>query len=264
MKNRKIMRCASALLVMALMTTCAISGTFAKYVTSTSGGDSARVAYWGFDQSARLELDLFDTQYSNTVYDTLNHMDKNVTTVKSQNGDNVVAPGTSKSTPVTFHYLDNEKKSITAPEVDYKFTVAVDTYGNTIDLDSNKSFKWTLQLDEGFGAFEYDTLAELVKAIEGLSGAASGTKTYKAGTLPDAFNTENGKTIKIGWKWDYTLVPAVIDEGYDAESDTYYDIYENLTDAQIANQNSQDTAMGIAETLNNVNIKITITAEQVD
>ena len=44
MKKNKMMRIASALLVAVILTTCAISGTFAKYVTSTPGSDSARVA----------------------------------------------------------------------------------------------------------------------------------------------------------------------------------------------------------------------------
>ena len=47
MKTNKIMRVASVLLVAVLLTTCAISGTFAKYVTTATSGDSARVAKWG-------------------------------------------------------------------------------------------------------------------------------------------------------------------------------------------------------------------------
>ena len=48
MKKNKMLRIASVMLVLALITTCVISGTFAKYVTSKTGGsDSARVAKWG-------------------------------------------------------------------------------------------------------------------------------------------------------------------------------------------------------------------------
>ena len=250
MKNNKIMRCASALLVVALLSTCAISGTFAKYVTSTTGGDNARVAYWGFDQPSTIELDLFDAEYDGTV--------------KSQNGDNVVAPGASKSTAVAFHYKDNTGKNITAPEVDYKFTVDVETYGSTIDLDSNKSFKWTLERYEGL-VEEYNTLDELVNAVERLSGAASGTTSYEAGTLPSEFNHNDDNSIKIGWKWDYNPIGELTgEEIYDTTSDTYIEVREELTTDQVANRNQNDTVMGLAETLDNVNIKITITAEQVD
>lgn len=47
MKKNKMMRIASILMVATLITTCAISGTFAKYVTKAEGADQARVAKWG-------------------------------------------------------------------------------------------------------------------------------------------------------------------------------------------------------------------------
>lgn len=47
MKKNKMMRIASILLVVTLLSTCVISGTFAKYVTKAEGKDHARVAKWG-------------------------------------------------------------------------------------------------------------------------------------------------------------------------------------------------------------------------
>ena len=47
MKKNRMMRIASVLLVAVLITACAISGTFAKYVTTDSGSDSAQVAKFG-------------------------------------------------------------------------------------------------------------------------------------------------------------------------------------------------------------------------
>lgn len=49
MKKNYSMRIASMLLVLVLLTTCVISGTFAKYATSGNGNDSARVAKWGVE-----------------------------------------------------------------------------------------------------------------------------------------------------------------------------------------------------------------------
>ena len=46
MRKNKMMRLASVLLVAVLMTTCAISGTFAKYTTTFTGTDTAKVATW--------------------------------------------------------------------------------------------------------------------------------------------------------------------------------------------------------------------------
>ena len=47
MKKNKFMRLASVMLMLCLITTCAISGTFAKYTTSGTATDTARVAKWG-------------------------------------------------------------------------------------------------------------------------------------------------------------------------------------------------------------------------
>ena len=52
MKKNKLMRAASILLVATLISTCAISGTFAKYVTTGSATNTARVAKWGVELSS--------------------------------------------------------------------------------------------------------------------------------------------------------------------------------------------------------------------
>lgn len=217
MKKNKIMRLASALLVLTLLTTCAISGTFAKYTTSTSGSDTARVAYWGFNQNASTTIDLFDTTYTN---------------VKSANDDNVIAPGTGKTSAFAFGYTNNTDKNITAPEVAYTLTVDAKADGSYTALDANDSFRWTLQKGEG-NATEYNTVADLINAIKALSGDSTGTKQYAAGELPAAF-TSADEAYTIGWKWAF--------DGNDAG----------------------DTTMGNAETLENVKLSITITATQVD
>jgi hypothetical protein len=66
MKKNKMMRLASLLLVCVLLTTSVISGTFAKYTTSYTANDTARVAKWGFDQ-ATLSFDLFAATYDDSV-----------------------------------------------------------------------------------------------------------------------------------------------------------------------------------------------------
>ena len=48
MKKNKIMILAVILLALTVLTTCTISGTFARYASTTSGEDSAEVAKWSF------------------------------------------------------------------------------------------------------------------------------------------------------------------------------------------------------------------------
>ena len=54
MRKNKMMRLASGLLVAVLLTTCTISGTFAKYVTSAKADSSARVAKFGVEVTAEV------------------------------------------------------------------------------------------------------------------------------------------------------------------------------------------------------------------
>ena len=44
MKKNVLMRIASGALVITMLTTCVISGTFAKYITDDAASDKARVA----------------------------------------------------------------------------------------------------------------------------------------------------------------------------------------------------------------------------
>ncbi len=97
MKN-KMMRIASILMVAVLLTVCAVSSTFAKYVTTANASDTARVAKWGIIITQEGD-GLFATQYA-ADDDTYN---KGEYTVISSNEDKVVAPGTTNAdSPLKF------------------------------------------------------------------------------------------------------------------------------------------------------------------
>ena len=238
MVKNKAMRACSVMLVLALITTCAISATFAKYVTSADGSDSARVAYWGFSGSTSQDLDLFKTTYA--ADDT---SDASITnSVVSATSDNLVAPGTKGSTTLSFKYTGyentqtQETTTVQAPEVAYKFTTGVEVMGidetsasTNVDVDSldaNPNFKWTLTTGKTATAdgttAEYQTLKALCTAIAGLSGATnvtdtydtdgkiSSSKNYTAGSLP-AFLGSAGtySQIVVGWEWTFYTSDAV-------------------------------------------------------
>ena len=94
MKKNVMMRLASVLLVAVMLTTCVISGTFAKYVTNGTATDSARVAKWGVTVVADGN-NTFGGIYKNVANgNTINtSYTFGTDTVKSEGG-NVVAPGT--------------------------------------------------------------------------------------------------------------------------------------------------------------------------
>ncbi len=94
MKTNKFMRIASFLLVAVVLTTCAISGTFAKYTSKVTGSDTARVALWKFNFGAD------DTQIGETVtFNLFDYTDNNNNVDVNGLADNakVIAPGTTGS-----------------------------------------------------------------------------------------------------------------------------------------------------------------------
>ncbi len=183
MKKNKMMRLASALLVLTLLTAFAIGGTFAKYTTGASTSDTARVAHWGFTANDTITFNLFDAT--------------NETGIKSSNGDTVIAPGTTGSAKIT---VVNDDEA-TAPEVAYEINVSTNGSPSDIDHKLDEALTWTLQIGTN-EAQQYDTWADLLAAIKKLSGDESGTKQYAAGTeVPDAF--KNGTEYTISWTWDF-------------------------------------------------------------
>ena len=253
MKN-KFMRIAAVMLMLCLVTTCAISGTFAKYTTEKSGSDTARVAYWGFNvANAELTIDdLFD-QYYDSATGTVISVDANGDGIK----DDVIAPGTTSSADFKFQYTNYKTDKITAPEVAYTFVVGVNGSTDTAATNAiltNPNIKWKLSVTGNtdyaaptgnIALGEWGTYAQLIANIEALDGNVTDNE-YAAGTLPTAFNETEVWTIS--WQWIFDT----------EDSNTSPDVDEEAVQDKI------DTDMGNAATLDEVKIAISITATQKD
>ena len=97
MKKNRAMRAAGGLLIATLLSTSAVSGTFAKYVSKGSAGDTARVAKWGVVITG--SGNLFSKNYLNGTTNTpTTSTTANAISVESSNTDMLVAPGTKSDT----------------------------------------------------------------------------------------------------------------------------------------------------------------------
>lgn len=167
MKN-KFARILSALLVLTMISTCAISGTFAKYTTGAEGEDAARVAKWGIVLT--MDGDLFADKYATD--DDEAEMEYSVV---SSNGDRLVAPGTSG-----------------------------DAFRATVKGTPEVATRYTLQIPAGWAdvklpAGEYTDYTMLTKNNEGEYGYNS-TFTLPADYSPikwDIAVTKGNRTIKL-------------------------------------------------------------------
>lgn len=113
MKKNNMMRLATLMMALMLITTCAVGGTFAKYTTQDSASDAARVAKWG------VELQVVGNLYGDSYKDTI--VKDNDSTIAIQTVDaktDAVAPGTLNENGFTFSLKGK-------PEVDGQVTTTM-------------------------------------------------------------------------------------------------------------------------------------------
>ena len=228
MKKNTMMRLASGLLVAVLLSTCAISGTFAKYVTTASGSDTARVAKFGVEVQAVSSI--FKTSYDG----------EDAITVLSSNTDNVIAPGTT-GTAVAFTIAG-------APEVDVNVAVTLGDYtrvtlpaGNypdyttaendTYDAPLYQPVVWTLKKDSA------DVAGCVKVGLNEIENYLKNTLSNNYDVEAGAFSTING-TYELTWNWAFDvndkadtvlgqIAGGVIDEpatGYEADESFEFSI----------------------------------------
>lgn len=95
-KKHWTLRAAGLLFALVLITSCFVGGTFAKYVTSKSASDSARVARFG------VVIEAHDNTAFKTTYDTVDAgTSVSFNSVATTTTDSLVAPGTGEDDAAT-------------------------------------------------------------------------------------------------------------------------------------------------------------------
>jgi hypothetical protein len=268
-KTNKTMRVAGGLLIATLLSTSIVSGTFAKYVTTGSASDSARVAKFGVVVTANGTL--FSTTYlSKSGGNIPGGSATTGLTVKSSDTKKVVAPGTQNDTGLTF--------SITGtPEVDVKVQITAtgtnDIWlgaGTYADMTTSSNATDTFAVSEAYYPIVYTlkkngsevksgTLSEINTALE------SETTTYAAGT--DLSSTTNGVgTYTLTWKWAFGSDSGIDD--VDRKDTLLGDLIAGTTITPDTNNAAPASAEGLTASANsynaNVDAEFTITVTQVD
>ena len=188
MKKNVMMRVASALLVAVLLSTCAISGTFAKYVTAKEATDTARVAKWG------VAIDVTNYSAFTNKYKTEDGSYTGEYSVESKAGDDVLAPGTEG----TFTGIAISG----TPEVAVRVT-----YEATLELVGWEVIGVTeycpIEIKVGTETFKVGVngVADVADLISKVEAAIEGkTADYDANTNLSAVNDD----VVVSWKWAFT------------------------------------------------------------
>lgn len=165
MKKNKMMRLAACLLVMVLLTTSMIAGTFAKYTSEAYGTNTARVAKWSFEVN---DADIATTdKFTFDLFKTINDTD-GTTEGDVKKADQIIAPGTSG-----FFELVLENTSEVTAKYGIVYTIT-NTAGIPLKYSVDGGKSWT------------DTLVNV---------DADDSKTK--------IDMGKSSTIKVQWKWDY-------------------------------------------------------------
>ena len=169
MKENKTTRLLTIALIIALIALILVASSYAKYLSSGTGSDSARVAKWSFKVGGTdvVATDTFTFDLFKTITDTDGKTAE--TDIVSANSDKVIAPGTSGSFDLV---LENKSEVSAKYGIEYTVTNTA-TIPVQFSVDGGKT--WT------------DSLTNVV---------ASDADTKLA--------ANNGsKTITVQWKWAY-------------------------------------------------------------
>lgn len=207
MKKNVMMRLASFLLVAVLISTSAISGTYAKYVTADNASDTARVAKFGV--VATVDGTLFAKNYVD-VDNGNTPTDSGKLTVESQTSAQVVAPGTKNAEGMTITLTGRPEVDVA---VEFKFEAKKE-----IKLNANTTFDnpTTGEVDDNYtvAADYYPVIFTLKDGNDNVlvtgNVAAIQTyltntlnKTYEAGTTLAKIVTNNTGIYTLTWEWAF-------------------------------------------------------------
>lgn len=248
MKKNKMMRLASFLLVAVLVSTSAISGTFAKYVTDGTATDSARVAKWGVKvaiDGANAFAEKYDdkAEVSGTKVVSIGAADADV-------DDSVLAPGTNGVLGTV--KVSGKPEVMVDVKVDVDFDIA-----NWVVPTDVKYFPVVIKVGTETVAYAIDAdvadieqaveeavikaiLADDVQIADGGENGRTATKRYDAN---NEFGSEDDVDVTVTWEWPF-------ETGADKP-------------AKDAN-NIKDTALGDAQTAATISYSCTVTVEQVN
>ena len=193
-KKNWTLRAAVLMLALVLITSCFVGGTFAKYVTSGSGTDSARVAKFGVTVTAN--GDVFAKEYDTNDQTVVGTIAKSVIST-----DKVVAPGTTSNGDFVAATITGTPE--VAVRVSYKLDAASLQLENWKDADDEFYCPLVFRVKNNNGntvisGMEFQT-AEAMKAAL-VNAVAAYTRDYAPGT---DLSGKAADTLAISWEWPF-------------------------------------------------------------
>jgi len=200
--KRSTLKIATLMLALTLITSCFVGGTFAKYITTAEGNDTARVAKFGVVLTAN--SDIFAPGYAKDGTGANTGV-----SVMADDTKDVVAPGTA-GTMTAFTIAG-------APEVDVMVTATLDKADVLSMVKLNAANDTYLDWTTAVADDKYDLADDYYPVVWTLkqdgatkaSGNLEAIETYLTGTLSKVYEVEantfdaiNG-TWTLDWTWAF-------------------------------------------------------------
>lgn len=235
MASRKnhTLKLAGILLALVLVTSCFVGGTFAKYVTTGTGSDSARVAKFGVTVTANGTM--FAKEYDTDTENVKGTIAKSVVSDKTDD-KNLVAPGTSGNM-VSMTLAGTPEVAV---NVRYTATVNLDKWVYKADENAAEEFYCpiTIKVDnESYCGLDYDNADLFKSAVENAINKSSAN--YKPNT-----NLKDAKAPSVSWAWTFVNAGE-----HKKEQDDVKDTY--LGD-QAAKDNAATIALEVVTTVTQI------------
>ena len=270
MEKNRMMRLASALLILTLLTTCMISGTFAKYTTQATGEDTARVAKWGV--TVNVISDLFADAYKDT---SVEYNGTTATVKASAENQNIVAPGTtgiglgvaSTGTPEVSYEMKIKLNDTTAKMPSLKYTPK-----DATDASIYEPVKFSVLNDTTLIKGDM-TLADLITLFDGTKAiykydVANGKYYVDSdgdGTIDTSSELNDCPNIQIKWEWAFEPGTDDIAKALNNELDTILgNTAAAASGADPINKYSGGGDNSISDINTDANLTWTVTATQID
>ena len=235
MASRKnhTLKLAGILLALVLVTSCFVGGTFAKYVTTGTGSDSARVAKFGVTVTANGTM--FAKEYDTNTENVKGTIAKSVVSDKTDD-KNLVAPGTSGNM-VSMTLAGTPEVAV---NVKYTATVTLDKWVYKADESETGEFYCPIKIkvgNENYYGCDYNS-AELFKnAVEAAKNGYSAN--YATGT-----DLTNAKAPVVSWAWAF--------EDNNAVSAKQTDVKDTYLGDQAAKDNAATIALEVVTTVTQI------------
>ena len=206
MASRKnhTLKLAGILLALVLVTSCFVGGTFAKYVTSGTGKDTARVAKFGVTVTANGTM--FAKEYDTDTENVKATIPKSVFST-----DKVIAPGT-KGDMVSMTLAGTPEVAV---NVKYTATVTLDKWVYKADENAAGEYYCPIKIRVGtvnYYGYDYDSAESFKNAVETAINEYSAN--YEPGT-----DLNNANAPVVSWAW------AFEDKAADAKQTDVKDTY---------------------------------------